>query len=160
MGRSGERLGRSQARRLNGGFLMAATSPSPPAGRSARDAWIGRALSGIAILFLLVDGAMKLVPLQPVTDTMQALGWPTDPSLLRTLGVIQLVATLVYANPQSAVLGAVLLTGYLGGAVATHVRIGSPLFTHVLFGVYVAVAVWAGLWIRSPALRDVFYGKR
>ncbi|MET0313095.1 MAG: DoxX family protein [Hansschlegelia sp.] len=139
---------------------MVTTSPPPPAGRSKRAAWAGRALSGIAILFLLADGAMKLVPLQPVTDTMQALGWPTDPWLLRALGVMQIAATLIYANPQSAVFGAILLTGYLGGAVATHVRIGSPLFTHVLFGVYVGVVLWAGLWIRSPALRDVLYGKR
>lgn len=139
---------------------MVQNSPPPPEGRSAGSAWAGRALSGLAILFLLADGAMKLVPLQPVTDTMQALGWPTDPALLRTLGVIQIVATLIYAYPPSSVAGAVLLTGYLGGAIATHVRIGSPLFTHVLFGVYVAAVMWGGLWIRSPALRDVFYGKR
>jgi hypothetical protein len=139
---------------------MATTSPPPPDGRSRRAAWAGRALSGLAILFLLADGAMKLVPLQPVTDTMQALGWPTDPWLLRTLGVIQIAATLIYANPQSAVFGAILLTGYLGGAVATHVRMGSPLFTHDLFSVYVGIMLWAGLWIRSPALRDVLYGKR
>ncbi|MFC3693551.1 DoxX family protein [Chenggangzhangella methanolivorans] len=135
-------------------------SPPPPAGRSSREAWAGRALSGLAILFLLADGAMKLVPLQPVTDTMQALGWPTDPALLRTLGVIQIAATLLYAYPPSSVFGAVLLTGYLGGAIATHVRVGSPLFTHVLFGVYVGAVMWGGLWIRSPALRDVLYGKR
>jgi hypothetical protein len=135
-------------------------SPPPPEGRSARAAWAGRILSGVAILFLLADGAMKLVPLQPVIDTMQALGWPTDPTLLRVLGAIQIAATLIYANPQSAVFGAILLTGYLGGAVATHVRVGSPLFTHDLFGVYVGIVLWAGLWIRSPALRDVLYGKR
>lgn len=139
---------------------MPPVSPPPPAGRSASAAWAGRILSGLAILFLLADGAMKLVPLQPVTDTMQALGWPTDPTLLRTLGAIQILAALIYAYPPSSVFGAVLLTGYLGGAVATHVRVGSPLFTHVLFGVYVGVAMWAGLWIRSPALREVFYGKR
>lgn len=137
-----------------------AASPPPPAGRSRAQAWAGRILSGLAILFLLADGAIKLVPLQPVTDTMQALGWPTDPTLLRTLGAIQIVATLIYAYPPSSVFGAALLTAYLGGAVATHVRVGSPLFTHTLFGVYVGVVLWAGLWIRSPALRDVLYGKR
>lgn len=139
---------------------MAVTSPPPPEGRSALQAWGGRAMSGIAILFLLVDGAIKLVPIQPVTDTMMALGWPTDPTLLRALGAIQIVATLIYANPQSAVLGAVLLSGYLGGAIATHLRIGSPFLTHTFFGLYVGLLVWGGLWIRSPALRDVFYGKR
>jgi hypothetical protein len=139
---------------------MATSSPPPPEGRSRRAAWAGRALSGLAILFLLADGAMKLAPLQPVTDTMQALGWPTDPWLLRTLGAVQIAATLIYANPQSAVFGAILLTGYLGGAVATHVRIGSPFLTHDLFGVYIGIVLWAGLWIRSPALRDVLYGKR
>lgn len=139
---------------------MVTTSPPPPEGRSPLQAWGGRAMSGIAILFLLVDGAIKLVPLQPVTDTMQTLGWPTDPTLLRVLGAIQILATLIYANPQSAVLGAVLLTGYLGGAIATHLRIGSPLLTHTLFGVYIGLLVWGGLWIRSPALRDVLSGKR
>lgn len=135
-------------------------SPPPPEGRSTTAAWTGRVLSGVAILFLLVDGGMKLVPLQPVTDTMQALGWPTDPTLLRVLGIIQIAATVLYANPQSAVFGAILLTGYLGGAVATHVRVGSPILTHDLFGVFVGIVVWAGLWVRSPALRDVLYGKR
>lgn len=137
-----------------------AASPPPPAGRSAAAAWAGRALSGLTILFFIADGAMKLVPLQPVTETMQALGWPTDPALLRTLGAIQIAATLLYAYPQSSVFGATLLTAYLGGAVATHLRIGSPLATHTLFGVSVGVVMWLGLWIRSPALRDVFYGKR
>jgi hypothetical protein len=137
-----------------------AASPPPPDGRSRIEAWAGRALSGLAILFLLFDGAIKLVPIQPVTDALQALGWPTDPSMARLLGVILIVATLIYAYPPSSVFGAVLLTGYLGGAIATHLRIGSPLFTHTFFGVYLGLAAWGGLWIRSPALRDVLCGKR
>jgi len=139
---------------------MATTSPPPPAGRTNRAAWTGRALSGLAILFLLADGAMKLVPLQPVVDAMQALGWPVDPTLLRLLGLAEIAATLIYAYPPSSVFGAVLLTGYLGGAVASHIRIGSPLLTHVLFGVGLGAVVWGGLWVRSPALRDVLTGKR
>ncbi|HVI29246.1 DoxX family protein [Hansschlegelia sp.] len=139
---------------------MATTSPPPPAGRTSRAAWTGRALSGLAILFLLADGAMKLVPLQPVVDAMQALGWPADPTLLRLLGLAEIVATLIYAYPPSSVFGAVLLTAYLGGAVASHIRVGSPLLTHVLFGVCLGAVVWGGLWVRSPALRDVLTGKR
>ena len=120
---------------------------------------VGRVLSGISVLFLVLDAAMKLIPLQPVTDTMRAMGWPTDPALLRSLGVVMLVSTAFYARPRTALLGAILLTAYLGGAVASHVRIGSPLFTHVLFGVYVGLFVWGGLWLRSPGLRRLAGGE-
>jgi hypothetical protein len=115
--------------------------------------WTGRILSGLAVLFLVLDSAMKLVPLQVVVDTTRDLGWPTDPTTLRALGVILIASALLYAYGPSSVLGAILITAYLGGAVATHVRIGSPLFSHVLFGVYVGIATWAGLWLREPRLR-------
>ncbi len=113
----------------------------------------GRVLSALVIAFFLLDGGIKLVPLQPVVDTMQHLGWPTDAGTLRTLGIMMLAMTALYAHPRTALLGAILMTGYLGGAIATHVRVGSPLFSHILFGAYVGVAVWAGLWLRQPHLR-------
>jgi hypothetical protein len=115
--------------------------------------WTGRILSGLVVLFLVLDSAMKLVPLQVVVDTTKDLGWPTDPTTLRALGVVLIASALLYAYRPSSVLGAILITAYLGGAVATHVRIGSPLFSHVLFGVYVGIATWAGLWLREPRLR-------
>ena len=118
--------------------------------------WSGLALSGVAIAFLTLDGVMKLVPLSVVTDTMAQLGWPADVATARLLGVLTLGATLLYAVPRTSVLGAILLTGYLGGAIATHLRIGSPLFSHTLFGVYIGVIVWGGLWLRNPRVRVLF----
>ena len=115
--------------------------------------WLGVALSGLAIAFLTLDGVMKLIPLSIVTDTMAQLGWPADVATARLLGFLTLGATLLYAVPRTSVLGAVLLTGYLGGAVATHLRIGSPVFSHILFGVYIGVMLWGGLWLRQPRVR-------
>ena len=114
---------------------------------------IGRVLSGLVILFLLVDAGMKVANLPVVIETTGAFGWPADRATLLLLAMLLLVSTLLYALPRTAVLGAILLTGYLGGAIATHVRIGSPLFSHVLFGVYLALFVWGGLWLRDPRLR-------
>ena len=96
---------------------------------------------------------MKLVPLQVVSDTMVQLGWLADPPTIRALGVVLIACALLYAYPRTALLGAILLTAYLGGAVATHMRIGSPLFSHILFGVYVGALAWIGLWLREPRLR-------
>ena len=128
-----------------------ATAPANRPGTGAVIA--GRAMSGLVILFLLLDGTMKLVPLQVVIDTTATLGWPTDFATLRLLGVLTLGSALLYAWPRTSLLGAILLTGYLGGAVATHARIGSPLLTHTLFGVYIGALAWAGLALRTPALR-------
>lgn len=113
----------------------------------------GRTMSGIVIAFFLLDAGMKLPPLQPVVDTMAALGWPSDAATARTLGLVMLASLALYVYPPTALLGAILITGYLGGAVATHARIGSPLFTHTLFGVYVGLLAWGGLYLRNPALR-------
>lgn len=118
--------------------------------------WAGLSLSGLTVLFLLMDAGMKLALLQPVIDTTGALGWPTDPATIRTLGVVLLISTALYAFPATSVLGAVLLTAYLGGAVATHVRVGSPLFSHILSGVYVGAFVWGGLVLRDARLRALF----
>jgi hypothetical protein len=114
---------------------------------------IGWTLSGILIAFLLLDGAIKLVPIQIVLDTMVELGWPADPTKARILGVLTLGCALLYAVPRTSVIGAILLTGYLGGAMATHMRIDNPLFSHLLFGLYLGVIAWGGLWLREPRLR-------
>ena len=116
--------------------------------------WAGFVLSGLVIISLVMDTTMKLLQLDVVKSTMVELGWPGEMGL--PLGVILAVCTVLYVVPQTAVLGAVLLTAYLGGAVATHVRIGSPLFSHVLFGVYIGVMMWGGLWLREPRLRALF----
>ena len=115
--------------------------------------WLGRILSGIVILFLLFDGAIKLVPWPIVTETMDRMGYGSSESLARSLGAITLVCTVLYAVPPTSILGAILLTGYLGGAMASHVRVGSPLFSHLLFGFYLGVMVWGGLWLRDRRLR-------
>jgi hypothetical protein len=128
-----------------------ATAQDDP--RSGGIVWTGRALSALVVLFLLFDGAIKLVPLQVVIDTVIPLGWPADPVMWRALGVVLIASALLYAHPRTAVLGALLITAYLGGAVATHMRVGSPMFSHTLFGVYVGVALWAGLWLRDPRVR-------
>jgi hypothetical protein len=131
------RYGLTPASRASGGFAL----------------WTGRALSGLVAAFLLVDGAMKLAGARVVTATMAQLGWPSHLATVRLLGVLTVGGTLLYLVPRTAFLGAVLLTAYLGGAVATHVRIANPLFSHVLFGVYLGVILWGGLWLRDPRLR-------
>jgi hypothetical protein len=124
-----------------------------PVSRSAL--WSGRVVSGLVIVFLLFDGAIKLVPWPVVTETMDRMGYGSSETLARSLGLITLVCTVLYAVPPTSILGAILLTGYLGGAIASHVRIGSPLFSHVLFGFYLGLMVWGGLWLRDRNLRAV-----
>ncbi|OCO98384.1 hypothetical protein BC374_11895 [Ensifer sp. LC13] len=116
---------------------------------------LGRVLSGVLVAFLVFDASIKLVPLQVVTETMVALGYPADQGLARLLGVLTLLCTVLYVMPRTSILGAILLTGYLGGAMATHLRAGSPLFTHLLFGFYLGVIAWGGLWLRDPRLRSL-----
>lgn len=116
---------------------------------------VGHVVSGLVIVFLLLDGAMKLVPLAPVTETMEQLGYSTSVGLARMLGLLTIACTLLYAVPKTSVLGAILLTGYLGGAMATHLRAGSPFFTHLFFGFYLGVMVWGGLFLREEKLRTL-----
>ena len=115
--------------------------------------WTGRVLSGLIILFMIFDGVIKLPPLEVVTQTMVPLGWPADVNVARLLGVIGLISTALYALPRTSVLGAILLTGYLGGAIATNMRVGSPLFSHTLFSVYLGIILWGGLYLRDPRVR-------
>jgi DoxX-like family len=118
---------------------------------SGRTAWIGRILSGVAVAFLIFDSVGKLLQVQPVIDGTRELGYPVD--VVFGLGVTLASCVLVYLIPRTSVLGAVLLTGYLGGAVATHVRVGNPLLTHTLFPIYVAAFIWGGLVLRDVRLR-------
>jgi hypothetical protein len=113
-----------------------------------RSGWV---LSGLVILFVLMDSGMKLADLEPVRTAAKQIGWPLY--LDRPLGVISFVGLLLYAYPRTAVLGAIYLTGLCGGAVAAHLRLGDPLFSHVLFGVYLGAAMWGGLWLRDARLR-------
>lgn len=130
---------------------MPTMAVTEPASRPAQ--WLGRLLSGIVILFMLFDGASKLVPWPIVMETMDRIGYGSSENLARSLGAISLVCTTLYAIPPTSILGAILLTGYLGGAMASHVRIDSPLFSHILFGFYLGVMVWGGLWLRDRKLR-------
>lgn len=122
---------------------------------SSKALWAGRILSGLVVAFLLLDGAIKLIPLDIVVQTSQELGIPVH--LARTLGVLTLVGTILYAIPRTSALGAILLTGYLGGAIYTHVRADSPLLTHTLFGVYLGLLIWGGLWLRDDRVRALIH---
>jgi hypothetical protein len=124
---------------------------TPTAGRRAFIA--GWAVSGLLTALFLMDAGMKLAVMQIVVDGSQQMGWPADVTTIRALGLVLAISTVLYAVPRTAFLGAILLTGYLGGAIATHVRIADPLFTHTLFGVYLGVALWGALWLRDTRLR-------
>jgi len=118
-------------------------------------AQMGYGLSGLVVAFMLFDGVIKLVPLDVVVEATAQLGFPASPSLARILGILGLICTALYAFPRTSVLGAILLTGYLGGTVATHLRAGSPIFSHMLFGVYLGVMIWGGLYLRDDRLREL-----
>jgi hypothetical protein len=115
--------------------------------------WGGRVMSGIACLFLAFGATMKVLQVPEAVQGTLELGYPA--SVLLGLGIVQVVCLVVYLVPRTAVLGAVLWTGYLGGAIATHVRMQHPWASQVLFPVYVAVLLWGGLWLRDRALRGV-----
>jgi len=137
----------------------AATAPTTAAptaatvpGKAARRT--GRVMSGLACAFLGMDAVMKLAAVPAAVEGTAKLGY--SPSVLVPLGIVQAVCLALYLVPRTAALGALLWVGYLGGAVATHVRLGNPLFTHMLFPIYVAVLLWGGLWLRSREVRAVF----
>jgi len=114
--------------------------------------WAGRVMSGLFVVFMLgASIAPKLLGMPVAEQTLTALGWPPGYAVL--IGIVELTCVLLYVIPQTSFLGAVAMTALLGGAIATHVRAASPLFSHVLFGVYLGVFMWAGLWLRDPALR-------
>jgi len=138
--------------------IMTAITETIPASKPAR--WTGRILSGLVIVFLIFDGAIKLVPWPIVTETMDRMGYGSSETLARSLGLITIICTVLYSIPPTSILGAILLTGYLGGAMASHVRIGSPLFTHTLFGLYLGLMLWGGLWLRDRSLRELIPFRR
>ncbi len=117
---------------------------------SKKRLWIGRIISALPALFLLMDGVMKLVKPAPVVEATVRLGYPE--SVILGLGIVLIASTVLYVIPSTAILGAILLTGYLGGAVATHVRVGEGLFP-VLFPVVFGVVIWLGLYLRDDRLR-------
>lgn len=116
--------------------------------------WTSYIMSGIVILFMLMDSIMKFVKPTEVIEGTLALGFKEGH--LVTMGSLGLISTLLYIYPRTAILGAVLLTGYFGGAMATHVRLDNPLFTHILFTGYLGIMMWGGLWLRNLKLRELF----
>ena len=118
---------------------------------SKKAVWAGRIISALPILFLIMDGVMKLFKPAVVVDATVKLGWPER--VIVNLGVILLISVVLYLIPTTSFLGAILLTGYLGGAVATQVRVGAPLFSNVLFPTYLGVMLWLGLYLRNGRLR-------
>ncbi len=112
---------------------------------------ISYALSALAALFLIFDSVIKFTTIPPVVDSFNQLGYALH--LAPVIGLIEIVCVALYLIPRTSVLGAVLMTGYLGGAIATHVRAESPLFSHTLFPIYVALLIWGGLYLREDRLR-------
>ena len=118
---------------------------------SSRRLWAGRIISGLAVLFLSFDTVVKFTTIAPVVDSFRQLGFPV--SLAPTIGTIELICLAAYLFQGTSILGAILLTGFLGGAIVTHLRVGDPLFSHTIFPLYVAALVWGGLYLRDARLR-------
>lgn len=129
-------------------FPLVSTQNARP---KTRGRWAGRILSGIPVAFLVFDVGIKLAHPAFVTVASERIGWPD--ALTVPLGILLAACTLLYVIPRTAVLGAVLMTGYLGGAIATHLRISDPLFSHTLFPIYVAAMLWGGLYLRDARVR-------
>lgn len=128
-------------------ILAHSTSSSTPSARL----WTGRVLTALPVLFLAFDSVIKLVKISAVTETFEKLGW--SPDLARGIGMLELVCLVMYVVPRTAVVGAILLTGFLGGAIATHLRLGDPLFSHTLFPTYVGAMLWGGLYLRDARVK-------
>ena len=134
---------------------MSATMELPGKVSSAR-IWIGRVLSGLALLFLLMDGLVKIVPPPMVMEITTQLGYPA--SVIPALGILLTAITLLAIFPRTAVIGTILLTGYLGGAIATHVRVQDAPFSHI-FPILIGGLLWGGLALRRPELAAVIFGQ-
>jgi hypothetical protein len=120
---------------------------------TTKGVWAGRVLSGLATLFLVFDSGTHTLLIPSVVEGFAKAGFP--PGVVRPIGIVEIVCLVLYVIPRTSVLGAILLTGYLGGAVATNVRMAMPLFAFVLAPVYVGIVLWLGLWLRDAALRRV-----
>ncbi|WP_343521132.1 DoxX family protein [Sphingomonas sp.] len=117
--------------------------------------WTGRVLTGLFALFMLGASVTPKLMMMPIAEeTMAQLGWPAGYAF--SIGILELVLVVLYLVPQTRILGAVLMTGLLGGAMATQIRAGSPLFSHILFSAYLGLFMWGGLWLRDPQLRALF----
>lgn len=117
--------------------------------------WTGRVLSGLFVLFMLTASiGPKLLGARVARDSLAELGW--SPSHVLLIGLIELACVLLYLFPKTSVLGAVLMTALLGGAMATQLRVENPLLSHILFGVYLGLFMWGGLWLRDANLRGLF----
>ena len=130
-------------------------APSPRT-RTRKSVIVGRVMSGIIALLLTVDAIFKFFPVKEVVEGSAQLGYTMD--VIPVIGAVLLTCVILYVIPATSVFGALLLTGYLGGAVATHVRVGNPLFSHILFPTYVAAMVWGGLYLRNAKLRALVRG--
>lgn len=127
--------------------------------RVSRAAWTGRVVGGLAVLFLTMDAAMKLFVIPETVEVTTQLGYPA--ATIVPFGVLEVILLALYLIPRTSLLGAVLWTGYLGGAVATHVRVENPLFSHILFPIYVAIFLWASLCLRNASVARAFgFGPR
>ena len=115
---------------------------------------VGKIMSWFVILFLLFDAVIKFIKPAPVIQsTMHELGYQEHHIMIHAF--LGLIPTLLYAIPRTSILGAVLLTAHLGGAIASHLRVDNPLFSHTLFPVYTAIIMWGGIWLREPRLRNI-----
>lgn len=128
---------------------MSAVAEAVPAARR----WTGVVLSALVTLFLLFDSTIKLIKIDPVVQSFTALGY--SPDISRGIGALELILVVLYVVPRTSVLGAVLLTGLFGGAMASHLRVADPLFTHVLFSIYLAIPLWGGLYLRDRRLAAI-----
>jgi hypothetical protein len=118
----------------------------------------GLVLSGVVSMLLMMDASMKVMQVPEAIQGTRQLGYPVG--MIVPLGLIQLVCLALYIIPRSAVFGAILWTGYFGGAVATHVRLGNPWATHILSPVYVAIFLWGSLWLRDARVRAILPFRR
>lgn len=133
--------------------------PAPARGKTSAAVWTGRAMSGVFVAFMLgASVTPKIFMPAVVADTMEPLGWPVKHVPL--IAGIELVGTLLYANPRTAIIGAILLMGLFGGAIATHLRVDSPMLSHTLFSLYLAALMWGGLWLRDGRLRALILSER
>ena len=129
----------------------------PAATPSTAKVWTGRIMGGLVILFMLMDSTFKFIVNEEVIKGTTDLGFQVHH--LPIMGTLGLIATVLYIFPRTEILGALLLTGYWGGAIATHVRMDNPLFTHILFPVYLGVLAWGALWMKSERLRNLILNR-
>lgn len=136
--------------------MMTAINLTTTAPATKGKLWTGRIMGGIVILFMLMDSIFKFIPNEQVVTGTTELGFQVHH--LPIMGTLGLASILLFAFPRTRIIGAILLTGYFGGAIATHVRLDNPLFTHVLFPVYLGILAWGSIWLRDERFRRVIIG--